>query len=69
MRDVAIYIRCITAFSRLPLTGAVYYIEYIYNFSDYFSKENRFEFGYTLVEIIQMYTLHDLPHRAQVDSK
>ncbi len=29
-------------------------------------KENIFEFGYILVEELQMYTMHNLPHRAQV---
>ncbi len=29
-------------------------------------KKNRFEFGYILVEILQIYTMHNLPHRAQV---
>ncbi len=33
---------------------------------DDFDKENRFEFGSILVEILQMYTMHNLPHRAQV---
>ncbi len=32
--------------------------------SNYFGKENRFEFGHILVEILQMYTLHNLAHRA-----
>ncbi len=31
---------------------------------DYFGKENRFEFGHKLVEILQMNTVHNLPHRA-----
>ncbi len=36
-----------------------------YSSCDYFGKENRFEFGHTLVEILQVYTMHNLPHRAQ----
>ncbi len=34
--------------------------------SNYFGKEIRFEFGHMLVEIFQMYMMHNLPHRAQV---
>ncbi len=33
---------------------------------DNFGKENRFEFGYILVGILQRYTMHNLPHRTQV---
>ncbi len=29
-------------------------------------KESTFEFAHILVEIFQMYTMHNLPHRAQV---
>ncbi len=32
--------------------------ECICNWSDYFVKENRFEFGYILVEILQIYTMN-----------
>ncbi len=32
----------------------------------FFGKENTFEFGHVLVEILQMYMMHNLPHRAQV---
>ncbi len=35
-------------------------------FSHYFGEENIFEFGYILVEILQIYTMHNLPHRVQV---
>ncbi len=34
-----------------------------------FVKENRFAFGHVLAEILQMETVHKLPHRAQVRSK
>ncbi len=34
--------------------------------SDYSGKENRFEFGHILVEILQMFTMHNLQQRAQV---
>ncbi len=34
--------------------------------SDHFGRETLFEFGDILVEILQMFTMHNLPHRAQV---
>ncbi len=33
-----------------------------------FVKQNRFAFGHVLVEILQMYSVHKVPHRAQVSS-
>ncbi len=34
--------------------------------SNHFGGEIRFEFGHILVEILQMFTMHNLTHRAQV---
>ncbi len=39
---------------------------YIKNLPDDFSREDRLEFGHILGEILLMYTMHNLPHRAQV---
>ncbi len=53
-------------FSAKPHAGCLLFKKYIYNMPDYFGKENGFEFGHKLVEILQMNTMHNLPHRAHV---
>ncbi len=40
--------------------------DYELNVCEYFGKENRFKFAQILVDILQMFTMHNLPHRAQV---
>ncbi len=66
MRDVANYARCVTAFSRLQLMLAVYNLGIYMKLVRQFRKENRFELGHILAEILQVHTMHNLPHRAQV---
>ncbi len=53
-------------FSATPRVGGVLFEIMYTNLSDYFVKETRFEFGLILVEILQMFTIHNLTHRAQV---
>ncbi len=60
------YAWCITAFSRLHLMWAMYNLRLYMKLVCFFVKKKRFEFGYTLVEILQIYTMHNSPHRAQV---
>ncbi len=59
VRDVAIYTRCITAFSRLNLRWAVHnlkiYIKYFWLF------RSRKQICHSLVEILEMYWMYNLP--------